>query len=155
MSNIKCTAGDMKITIMSIKINIVNRIIMWPQWIPNITLYELTHWESGCRADSRFASSQWETALLCNDVSHWLDTNLESALIYMQCTGSSLHRVTTCRLFRAKLELKQCGLVVKWALKDKLQWNLNKLSIYLRKYLSCRGLELPNLMVYLVWHSGV
>ena len=25
-----------------------------------------------CRADSRFAPSQWETALLCNDVSHWL-----------------------------------------------------------------------------------
>ena len=34
-----------------------------------------------CRADSRFASSQWETALLCNDVSHWLGASLESALI--------------------------------------------------------------------------
>ena len=34
----------------------------------------------GYRADSRFAPSQWETALLCNDVSHWLGTNLESAL---------------------------------------------------------------------------
>ena len=33
------------------------------------------------RADSRFAPSQWETALLCNDVSHWLGANLESALI--------------------------------------------------------------------------
>ena len=33
------------------------------------------------RADSRFAPSQWETALLCNDVSHWLGTNLESALM--------------------------------------------------------------------------
>ena len=32
------------------------------------------------RADSRFAPSQWETALLCNDVSHWLGTGLESAL---------------------------------------------------------------------------
>ena len=32
------------------------------------------------RADSRFAPSQWETALLCNDVSHWLGANLESAL---------------------------------------------------------------------------
>ena len=31
------------------------------------------------RADSRFASSQWETALLCNDVSHWLGASLESA----------------------------------------------------------------------------
>ena len=26
------------------------------------------------------ASSQWETVLLCNDVSHWLDASLESAL---------------------------------------------------------------------------
>ena len=32
------------------------------------------------RAGSRFAPSQWETALLCIDVSHWLCTNLESAL---------------------------------------------------------------------------
>ena len=32
------------------------------------------------RADSRFARSQWETALLCNDVSHWLGASLESAL---------------------------------------------------------------------------
>ena len=32
------------------------------------------------RGDSRFAPSQWETALLCNDVSHWLGASLESAL---------------------------------------------------------------------------
>ena len=32
------------------------------------------------RADSRFAPSQWETALLCNNVSHWLGASLESAL---------------------------------------------------------------------------
>ena len=31
-------------------------------------------------ADSRFAPRQWETALLCNDVSHWLGVNLESVL---------------------------------------------------------------------------
>ena len=30
--------------------------------------------------DSRFAPSQWETTLRCNDVSHLLGTNLESAL---------------------------------------------------------------------------
>ena len=29
------------------------------------------------RADSRFAPRQWETALLCNDVSHWLGTSLK------------------------------------------------------------------------------
>ena len=33
-----------------------------------------------CMADSRFAPSQWETALLCNDVSHWLGASPESAL---------------------------------------------------------------------------
>ena len=33
------------------------------------------------RADSRFAPSQWETGLLCNDVSHWLGASLKSALI--------------------------------------------------------------------------
>ena len=33
------------------------------------------------RADSMFAPSQWEMALLCNDVSHWLGSSLESALI--------------------------------------------------------------------------
>ena len=32
------------------------------------------------RADSRFAPSQWETALLCNDVSHWLGVSLEYAV---------------------------------------------------------------------------
>ena len=33
-----------------------------------------------CGTDSRFVPCQWETALLCNNVSHWLGTNLESAL---------------------------------------------------------------------------
>ena len=37
------------------------------------------------RADSRFAPSQWETALLCNDVSHCLGAKLESTLILMIC----------------------------------------------------------------------
>ena len=32
-------------------------------------------------ADSRFVPGQWETALLCNDASHWLGASLESALI--------------------------------------------------------------------------
>ena len=31
------------------------------------------------RADSRFVPSQWETALLYKDVSHWLGASLESA----------------------------------------------------------------------------
>ena len=38
-------------------------------------------WTNG-RTDSKFAPSQWEAALLYNDVSHWLGVNLESALNY-------------------------------------------------------------------------
>ena len=38
------------------------------------------------RADSSFAPSQWETALLRNDVSHWLGAKLESALIIIMTT---------------------------------------------------------------------
>ena len=34
------------------------------------------------RADSRFAPSQRQTVLLCNDLSHWLGANLESALTF-------------------------------------------------------------------------
>ena len=34
------------------------------------------------RADSRFVPSQWETALLCNHVSHCLRASLESPLIF-------------------------------------------------------------------------
>ena len=43
---------------------------------------------SNIRADSRFASSQWETALLCNGITHWLGASLESAL--------NMHTVLLC-----------------------------------------------------------
>ena len=41
------------------------------------------------RADSRFAYSQWETVLLCNDVFHWLGASLESAM-WQICQCSKL-----------------------------------------------------------------
>ena len=34
------------------------------------------------RVDIRIAPSQWETALHCNDVFHWLSASLESALLF-------------------------------------------------------------------------
>ena len=46
------------------------------KWI--LTLLVLKN-EYDYKADSRFVPSQWETALLCNDVSHWLGASLESA----------------------------------------------------------------------------
>ena len=44
------------------------------------------------RADSSFAPSQWEAAILCNDVfSHWLSTRLESALhIFEGCQTNNI-----------------------------------------------------------------
>ena len=38
------------------------------------------------RADSRFVPNQWETALHCNDVSHWLGASLDSAPICVRCS---------------------------------------------------------------------
>ena len=58
-----------------------------PQWV-NLSrhgdayVHEWTR--SYLRADSRFAPSQWQTVLLCSNVSHWLGTNLESALYLVQ-----------------------------------------------------------------------
>ena len=49
------------------------------------------------RADSRFAPRQWETALLCNDVSHWLGANLKSALgMTCQLYDSIVNYITPC-----------------------------------------------------------
>ena len=42
------------------------------------------------RADFRFAPSQWETVLLCNDVSHWLGANLEPAMLSSMGFGTIL-----------------------------------------------------------------
>ena len=54
----------------------IKRSFNWPC---NITDTWSSSWY--CSAHSRLAPSQWETMLLCNDVSHWLGARLESALI--------------------------------------------------------------------------
>ena len=43
-------------------------------------------------ADYMFAPSQWDMALLCNGVSHWLGINLESAL-YVNNGGNTLQTI--------------------------------------------------------------
>ena len=53
----------------------------------------VSDWSNECRADSKFVPCQWETALLCNDVSHWLGANLESNLAYI----SLVYTVMTVR----------------------------------------------------------
>ena len=48
------------------------------------------HFVTEMRADSRFAPSQWETALLWNVGSHWLVASLESALEVCTCMHISV-----------------------------------------------------------------
>ena len=50
----------------------------------NVMGFIICDFDTIFRADSRFALSQWDMALICNDVSHWLGTSLESALILIQ-----------------------------------------------------------------------
>ena len=66
----------------------------WPQW-PSAGSYTseaasgghyTSKFSTQHRADSGLAPSQWETALLCNDISHWLRTSLESALQHISHT---------------------------------------------------------------------
>ena len=49
---------------------------------PSTTLTPLRY----ARAVFKFSPNQWETALLCNDVYHWLGASLESALYKTQAT---------------------------------------------------------------------
>ena len=51
----------------------------------------------GSRTDSRLASSQWETSLQYNAVSHWLGANLESALRDGEGDwGNEIREMITC-----------------------------------------------------------
>ena len=79
------------------------------------------------RVDSKFTPSQWETALLCNDVSHWLGGSLESSLqlhshgqlftmmvsVCMPLPWASVHWLVQCTL--EYHWLTQCTLGYHWA----------------------------------------
>ena len=54
------------------------------------------------RADSRFAPSQWETALHCNDISNWLGANLESTLLSTRLPFLQYIRIIAILQFCAK-----------------------------------------------------
>ena len=58
--------------------------IQMDNMLTDLTQINVAHFftQAYTRAGSRLAPSQWETALFCNAVSHWLGTNLESALLY-------------------------------------------------------------------------
>ena len=79
----------------------------WSTWLCRICGVRLIPMITTCRADSRFAPSQWETSLQSNAVSHWLGASLESALTlqwhHNERDGVSNHQPQDCllnRLFR-------------------------------------------------------
>ena len=49
-------------------------------WLHRVHMHALLTYWGYVRDDSRFAPSQWETALLCKHLSHWLGASLELAL---------------------------------------------------------------------------
>ena len=76
-------------------------------------------------ADSRLAPSQLETAILCNDVSHWLGASLESTLPTPAIASSCLvQNVKTymqdCFLFvtEQSLSRREKALYTQWYLKN-------------------------------------
>ena len=57
---------------------------LWDLWDGSIGLGYLWY---DMEADSRFAPSQWEMALLCNKVSDWLGTSLEFSPVIWRAAG--------------------------------------------------------------------
>ena len=77
VTNLLVLNGDVTVAIHTKRI--VARIIGGRDDATAFIEWAATCWNNGI-ADSRFAPSQWETSLQSNAVSHWLGTNLESAL---------------------------------------------------------------------------
>ena len=97
------------------------------------------------RADSRFAPSQWDTALLCNDVSHWLGANLESALLlYCQIAHAwlTIYGVLSNCCQRLMTDCKTTVLIDVW---------MPLILITFRWFISCNILFL---VIYAMSESG-
>ena len=56
------------------------RMVSIKPWLVMTQPMRYTQCRHVTRADHRFAPSQWDTSLQSNTISHWLGTNLESAL---------------------------------------------------------------------------
>ena len=76
-------------------------------------------WDIHCRADSRFAPSQWETSLQSNNVSHWLGASLESALYFLIPALQWLFSWTTFE-DKAWFHLRVPELQISWS--DLIRW---------------------------------
>ena len=83
-----------------------------PEGLPPAEIWD--HSGQCNKADSRFAPSRWETAFLCNNVSHWLGASLESSL----CNGYSLIVSVDADTIRTKTESIKLHFNIKIAFPD-------------------------------------
>ena len=88
-----------------------------------------------------FASSQWETVLLCNDVSHWLGASLKSAL-WKQC-GEYLGQESKPGVSASHwtvTDLVPASLLVYWTMTDPVPAGLlclqHRWTLHRSKYMS-------------------
>ena len=85
-------------------------------------------WYTG-PADSRFAPSQWETSLLCNDVSHWPGASLESVLDIVYCYAAIQEQRRILYMYRIPWQkMPQCFVTVSY---------ISFLSQFNREEMSC------------------
>ena len=76
---------------------VVTSYILKSTWCDDKT----TSWTHLSRTDSRFTPSQWETALLCNDVTHWLGTSL----VYMGADQIFIHAICNDTFSRQQISV--------------------------------------------------
>ena len=69
----------------------------WSNILWSVGQNDHTNISINCRVDCRLASSQWETSLQSNTVSHWLGTNLESAITW-RCTPKFYNNTTRTKI---------------------------------------------------------
>ena len=96
-----------------------------------------------CRDDFTFAPNQWETALLCNDVSHWQGASLESTLL-MMCTHYLFAHYTNKTLLSSL-----CRCIWRyWIVKILLRYILSSMCLRLSQFSQSSFMQYMGLCVF-------
>ena len=84
------------LTVLSIKVIPLKHLM-------KMLIFFFIAWMLCTRANSQFAPNQWETALFCNDVSHWLSASLKSALCMVHHLVGKLFGTILCTKYCVSL----------------------------------------------------
>ena len=117
------------------------RFHTYPLWDIHVTIHKETgrllyneNFQSFfTRADSMFASSQWETVLLCSDDSHWLGASIGSALYTIYIYIMSPTHVTEVGI-PCVILAKSCSLIG-------ATWRRHQLEIFSTLLDLCAGIH--------------